>query len=71
MGAAAQLLRQGNKGGAGTEGGQGLLDLDKVIAALERVFKDQPNRTDVAAEDFPKEYEALISEYLRKLSHAE
>ena len=69
MGAAAQSLRQGNFGAAGTEGGQSLLDLDKVIAALERLLNGQPNLTDVASEDFPKEYEALISEYLRKLSH--
>ncbi len=67
MGAAGQSLRQGNLGAAGTEGGQSLLSLDKVIAALQRL--DQPNLTDVATEDFPKEYEALISEYLRKLSH--
>jgi hypothetical protein len=69
MGAAAQALRQGNRGAAGTEGGQGLMNLDKVIAALEHTLKDQPKLTDVATEDFPKEYEALISEYLRKLSH--
>src|SRR5205085_5271501 len=71
MGAAAQALRQGNRGAAGTEGGQGLQNLDKVIAALEGLAKDQPNLRDVATEDFPKEYEALISEYLRKLSHTE
>jgi len=45
------------------------MNLDKVIAALEHTLKDQPKLTDVATEDFPKEYEALISEYLRKLSH--
>ncbi len=71
MGAAAQSLRQGNVGAAGTEGGQSLSNLDKVIAALERLLKGQPNLADVAAEDFPKGYESLISEYLRKLSHAE
>ncbi len=69
MGAAAQSLRQGNVSAAGTEGGQSLSNLDKVIAALERLLRGQPNLADVAAEDFPKEYEALISEYLRKLSH--
>jgi len=69
MGAAAQSFRQGNFGAAGTEGAQSLLDLDKVIAALERLLNGQPNLSDVASEDFPKEYEALISEYLRKLSH--
>ena len=69
MGASAQALRQGNRGAAGTEGGQGLLNMDKVVASLERLLKDQPNLTDVATEDFPKEYDALISGYLRKLSH--
>ena len=69
MGAASQALRQGNRGAAGTEGGQGLNNLDKVVASLERLVKDQPKLSDVATEDFPKEYEALISEYLRKLSH--
>jgi hypothetical protein len=69
MGAASQSLRQGNLGAAGTEGGQSVLDLDKVIAALQRVMSGQHKLTDVASEDFPKEYDALISEYLRKLSH--
>ena len=69
MGAASKALRQGNVGAAGTEGGQSLLTLDKVIAALERLVKDQPNLTDVATEDYPKEYEGLIADYLRKLSH--
>jgi len=34
-------------------------------------LKDQPVLTDVASEDFPKDYEGLISEYLKKLSYAE
>ena len=69
MAAAARALRQGNRVAAGSAGAQGRLQLDKAAALLERLLKDQPNLTDVAAEDFPKEYEALISEYLKKLSY--
>lgn len=69
MATAARAFRQGNFAVAGTAGAQGRLQLDKAAALLERLLKDQPNRTDVAAEDFPKEYEALISEYLKKLSY--
>lgn len=69
MAAAAKALRQGNGKEAGTEGGQSSMHLDKVIAALERILKDQAKLTDVAAEESPKEYDALISDYFRKLSH--
>jgi hypothetical protein len=71
MAAAARALRQGNASQAGTSGAQGRMQVDKVVALLQRLLKDQPNLSDVAAEDFPKEYEALISEYLKKLSYEE
>jgi ElaB/YqjD/DUF883 family membrane-anchored ribosome-binding protein len=69
MAAAAKAMRQGNSRNAGTEGAQSSVQLDKLIAALERILKDQARLTDATAEEAPKEYEALISEYLRKLSH--
>jgi hypothetical protein len=69
MAGAAQALHQGNAKVAGTTGAQSVMNMDKVVALLERILKDQPKLSDVAAEDFPKEYETLISEYLRKLSH--
>jgi hypothetical protein len=71
MAAAAQALRQGRASQAGTAGAQGRMQVDKVVALLQRLLKDQPNLSDVTAEDFPKEYEALISEYLKKLSYEE
>ena len=71
MAAAAQSLKQGDFGSAGVNGLQGGAELGEVIAQLEKVVKGRTEMTDVASEDFPKEYEALIAEYLKKLSHAD
>lgn len=71
MAAAGQSMKNGGFGAAGEHGFQGEMALRTVIAQLERILKNQPEATDIANEDFPKEYEALISEYLKKLSHAE
>jgi hypothetical protein len=71
LAAAGQAAKQGGFGAAGEHGFQGELALQSLIAQLERILKNQPNPSDVASEDFPKEYEALISEYLKQLSHAD
>ena len=71
MAAAGQAIKQGVFGAAGENGFQGELALRNLIAQLERLLKNQPDSSDMASEDFPKEYETLISEYLKKLSHAE
>jgi hypothetical protein len=71
MEAAAESLKEGNFGAAGAQGMQGERALDQVIAQLERLLKTEVDLTDVASEEAPKEYEALISEYLKKLSYAE
>jgi hypothetical protein len=71
MAAAGQAVNQGNFGAAGEHGFQGELALRNVIDQLERLLKNQPEPTDIAHEDSPKEYDTLISEYLKRLSHAE
>ena len=71
MAAAGQAMGQGNLGLAGQQAVEGEVALHGVIARLERLLKNQPEPSDIASEDFPKAYEALISEYLKKLSHAE
>lgn len=71
MAAAGQALGQGNSGAAGEHGFQGELALRNVVDQLERMLKNQPEPTDIAHEDSPKEYDSLISEYLKRLSHAE
>ena len=71
MAAAGQAMGQGNVGLAGEQGAEGEVALRGVIAQLERFLKNQPESSDVANEEFPKAYGELISEYLKKLSHAE
>jgi len=71
MAAAAQAMKQGRSGQAGIYGFQGELGLKQVAAELERILRERPRLADVASEDAPKEYDALISEYFKKLSHAE
>ncbi|HTL18479.1 MAG TPA: DUF4175 family protein [Patescibacteria group bacterium] len=71
MAAAGQAMNQGRADAAGEHGFQGELAMRNVIDQLERLLKNQPEPTDIAHEDAPKEYDILISEYLKKLSHAE
>jgi hypothetical protein len=71
MAAAGKAMNAGNFGAAGEHGFQGELALRNVIDQLDRLLKNQPEPTDIAHEDSPKEYETLISEYLKRLSHAE
>jgi hypothetical protein len=71
MAGAGQAMGQGDLGLAGEKGAQGEVALHGVIAQLERFLKNQPEPSDIANEDSPKAYEELISEYLKKLSHAE
>ncbi len=71
MASAGKAMRQGQLGLAGEQGMEGEVALRGVIAQLERFLKNQPEPSDIAHEDYPKSYEALISEYLKKLSHAE
>jgi hypothetical protein len=68
---ASDDIKQGNFGAAGVNGFQGELALRTVAAQLERIAKEKPELTDVASEEAPKQYEGLISEYFKKLSHAE
>lgn len=52
---------------ASDHGAHGLSAMAEVIAWLER-FLDQPASTDPATEDYPRQFEALVAEYFRKLS---
>ena len=45
--------------------------INATIAQLERILQNRPELRDVAKEEFPKQYEAEIAEYLKKLSYAE
>ncbi|HLH53608.1 MAG TPA: DUF4175 family protein [Verrucomicrobiae bacterium] len=71
MKAAGQAARQGGFGTAGEYGFQGELEMRSVADKLERLVKNKPDASDIAHEDSPKAYDSLISEYLKRLSHAE
>jgi len=71
MAAAGKAMGLGKMGQAAEQGFEGEVALRGVIAQLERFLKNQPEPSDIAHEDYPKAYEALISEYLKKLSHSE
>jgi hypothetical protein len=71
MATASQDMKQGRFGAAGVNGFEGELALRQVVAQLERVLKERPELTDASSEEAPKEYDTLISEYFKKLSHAE
>ncbi len=71
MAAAGQAMAAGSVAAAGEHGFQGQLALRNVVDQLERLLKNQPAPSDFAHEDSPKEYDALIGEYLKRLSHAE
>ena len=71
MAAAGKAMAQGTAAAAGEHGFQGELAMRNVVDQLERVVKNRPDPTDIAHEDAPKEYDTLISEYLKQLSHAE
>jgi Domain of unknown function (DUF4175) len=51
--------------------GFGLSGLSGVITEMELLLDDNPRATDMATEEYPKEFEPLISEYLRRLSYAQ
>lgn len=71
MRAAADAMGRGDMRTAGTRGMQGEASLESAIGLLERMLTHRPERTDVSQEDFPKEYETAISEYLKTLSREE
>ncbi len=69
--AAAEATRSGDAQSAGTKGMQGGAALKVTIALLERILEGRLERGGVANEDYPKEYEAVISDYFKRLSYAE
>jgi len=69
MEGAAAALKQGNASGAGRRGAMSSVELGHLVTELERVLGKRPDLADVASEEAPKEYEAFISEYFKKLSY--
>ncbi|HEV8544533.1 MAG TPA: DUF4175 family protein, partial [Verrucomicrobiae bacterium] len=71
MDEAAKAMAAGNMQKAGTKGSESGQSLDAAIALLDAIVNNRPEKRDVSKEDFPKEYETVIAEYLKKLSYEE
>ncbi len=68
-GASGQIAR-GDATSALRSSGFGLSALTSVIARLEQLLNENIRPTDMATEEYPKEYEPQVSAYLRRLSYA-
>jgi len=66
--AAGQIAR-GNGDSAAQSADAALSGLNGTITELEQLLDDKVKATDMTTEDYPKEFEPLISEYLRRLSY--
>ena len=68
--AAGQIAR-GNGDSAAQSADAALSGLNGTITELEQLLDDKAKATDMSTEDYPKEFEPLISEYLRRLSYTQ
>jgi hypothetical protein len=68
---AAHQIARGHSTSALQSAGFGLSGLSGLITELEQLLDDNPKATDMATEEYPKEFEPLIAEYLRRLSYAQ
>jgi hypothetical protein len=68
---AASSVAHKNLETAYADGINGTMILAEVIAALELLYAQEVNPSDLALETVPKAYEELVSDYLRKLSYVE
>jgi hypothetical protein len=68
---AAQSLKGGQPGQGFTQAREGGYGLNTVASKLEKLAGGELQHTDTAAEEYPREYESVIKEYLKRLSHQE
>ena len=71
LAAAAKAMKEGNRPGARSASDQGSAAMGSAIASLERLLQGKPELGDVVAEEAPAQYEGAISDYFRRLSHAQ
>jgi hypothetical protein len=71
MKAAAQAWRMGNRRQGYNYGQETYYSLNVLASILEKILEKDGKLADTSAEDYPKEYDAAIKEYLRRLSYQE
>ncbi len=71
MSAAAQALRSGNRQGGFAYGKDTYYTLNTVISMLQKILEAEGHLADISSEEYPKEYDQAIREYLKRLSYQE
>jgi hypothetical protein len=71
MGAAAQALKSGNRQGGYAHGKDTYYTLNTVISMLQKILELEGRLADISSEEYPKEYDRAIRDYLKRLSYEE
>jgi hypothetical protein len=71
MSQAAEALGDGREDSAGTSSSLAAAGAQSAADLLERALRQTPERTDVSAEEAPRQFEEQISEYFRRLTRAQ
>jgi hypothetical protein len=65
---AAQIVKSGQPATASKWGENSMMELGNAIGALELLFKHEASTADVSEEEYPKQFEAAVSDYFKRLS---
>jgi hypothetical protein len=71
MAQAAEALGDGRSESAETSSSLAAAGVQSAADLLERALRQGPERTDVSAEQAPRQFEEQISEYFRRLTRAQ
>jgi hypothetical protein len=71
MSQAAEALGEGRSEAAGTSGSLAAAGAQSAADLLERALRPGSQRTDVSAEEAPRQFEEQIGEYFRRLTRAQ
>ena len=71
MSQAAEALGDGRSDAAGSSGALAAAGVQSAADLLSRALGHKPERTDVSAEEAPRQFEERISEYFRRLTRAQ
>ncbi len=71
MNSAAQSLKSGDRPGSNLHGSQAVISLNTAAALLQKAIENNGLLGDISNEDYPREYEAAIQDYLKRLSYQE
>jgi hypothetical protein len=71
MNAAAQALKAGNRQEGLGHGKDTYYTLNTVISMIQKILEAEGHLADISSEEYPKEYDQAIGDYLKRLSYQE